>query len=387
MKKIELVEDTIDREDIDKLILWLSTYPKLTKGALTLEFESKWSNWIGSKHSVFVNSGSSANLLMIYALKLLGKLKNDKICVPSLSWVTDLSPVIQLGLEPILIDCNLENLSVDLNHLESIFKTETPSVLILVSVLGLSPEMSKIVSLCDKYGVILLEDNCESQGTKFENIKLGNFGLMSSFSTFFGHTMSTIEGGVITTNDDDVYNILVQLRSHGWDRDLSVDSQNKLRKEWNVDEFTCLYTFYQPGFNLRNTDLQAFLGINQLKKVDGMIENRYQNFLYYREKLNNKIWFPQIPNQTYTSSFAIPVLCKNSEERNSLIEDLKTNLISCRPLISGSMGIQPFYVSKYGINRLPNCDKIDRCGLYVPNHDKLDRNQIDRVCEILLKYD
>lgn len=385
MKKIELAQDTLDKNDIDELVLWLKTYPKLTKGPLTIEFESKWSEWIGCKYSVFVNSGSSANLLMIYALKLLNKIKNNKICIPSLSWVTDLSPVIQLGLHPILVDCNLKNLSVDLNHLESIFKKEKPSVLLLVSVLGLCPEIDKILILCEKYNVTLIEDNCESQGTKFKETKLGNFGLMSSFSTFFGHTMSTIEGGVITTNDEEVYNLLLQLRSHGWDRDLPPTNQKKLREKWNVDEFSSLYTFYEPGFNLRNTDLQAFLGINQLKKVDKMIENRYKNFLYYKDKLKNKIWFPEVPEDTYTSSFAIPIITENIEQRKKLIEILIENKISCRPLISGSMGTQPFYVSIFGLNKLPNCDIVDRRGLYVPNHDKLSKKDIDKICNIILK--
>jgi CDP-6-deoxy-D-xylo-4-hexulose-3-dehydrase len=199
MKQIDLIQDTIDNQDIDNLIEWLKTYPRLTKGSKTIEFENKWSKWLGSKYSVFVNSGSSANLLMLYALKVLNKMKNNKVCVPSLCWATDLAPVLQFDMKPLLIDCNLDNLSVDLNHLEEVFKTEQPSVLLLVSVLGLSPDMESIVELCEKYDVILLEDNCESQGTKFKGTKLGNFGLMSSFSTYFGHTMSTIEGGVISS--------------------------------------------------------------------------------------------------------------------------------------------------------------------------------------------
>lgn len=384
MKKIELVENTIDNKDIDKLIVWLKTYPQLTKGPKTKEFESEWSSWIGSKFSVFVNSGSSANLLMIYTLKLLRRLKNNKICIPSLCWATDLSPVIQLELNPILVDCNMDNLSVDLNHLEDVFKKESPSVLLLVSVLGLSPDMDSVVELCKKYDVILLEDNCESQGTKYKGKKLGNFGLMSSFSTYFGHTMSTIEGGMITTNDEEIYETLIQLRSHGWDRDLSSKKQNDLRTKWNVDDFSALYTFYLPGFNLRSTDLQSFLGINQLKKVDKMIENRYQNFLRYKSNLEGKIWFPKVHHDTYTSSFAIPVISKTEDEKKFLIKKLTENKISCRPLISGSMGTQPFYTNLYGFNILQNCNKIDKLGIYVPNHDKMNHDDVDRVCDILL---
>jgi CDP-6-deoxy-D-xylo-4-hexulose-3-dehydrase len=386
MKKIDLIQDTIDNQDIDNLIEWLKTYPRLTKGSKTIEFENKWAQWLGTKYSVFVNSGSSANLLMLYTLKILNKMKNNKVCVPSLCWVTDLSPVLQFNLEPLLIDCNLDNLSVDLNHLEQVFQTETPSVLILVSVLGLSPDMESIVNLCEKYDVILLEDNCESQGTKFKQKKLGNFGLMSSFSTYFGHTMSTIEGGIISTNDDEVYNTLLQLRSHGWDRDLSTEAQKELREKWGVNDFSALYTFYVPGFNLRSTDLQAQIGIKQLDKVDGMINNRYINFLYYKSKLDGKIWFPTTIDDSYTSNFAIPVITKTSEDKKRLIKELTDNNISCRPLISGSMGSQPFYKKLYGETLLPNCTIVDERGIYVPNHDKMTKDDIDRICEILLKY-
>jgi CDP-6-deoxy-D-xylo-4-hexulose-3-dehydrase len=386
MKRIDLIQDTIDNQDIDNLIEWLKSYPRLTKGSKTIEFENKWSQWLGTKYSVFVNSGSSANLLMLYALKILNKMKNNKVCVPTLCWATDLAPVLQFDMEPLLIDCNLDNLSVDLTHLEEVFKTEQPSVLLLVSVLGLSPDMDSIVELCKKYDVILLEDNCESQGTKFKGTKLGNFGLMSSFSTYFGHTMSTIEGGVISTNDEEIYNTLLQLRSHGWDRDLSPEKQQELRKEWGVNDFSSLYTFYVPGFNLRSTDLQAQIGIKQLDKVDGMINNRYENFLYYKSKLEGQTWFPKTFDDSYTSNFAIPFITKTIEDKQKLIKELDENNIVCRPLISGSMGTQPFYKKLYGENKLPNCSIIDDKGIYVPNHDKMTKEDIDRVCDILIKY-
>ena len=385
MNKTELVQDTIDTKDIDLLISWLKTYPKLTKGQKTIEFEERFSNWLGCKYSVFVNSGSSANLLMLYSLIISGKLKNNKVCVPSLCWATDLAPVMQLNLDPILIDCNLDNLSVDLTHLEYIFINEKPSTLLLVSVLGLSPDMNKIVELCEKYDVILLEDNCESQGTKYNEIKLGNFGIMSSFSTYFGHTMSTIEGGIITTNDEECYHTLLQLRSHGWDRDLPKTKQDELRKKYNVSDFSALYTFYIPGLNLRPTDLQAVIGLNQLDKVDTMIESRYLNFLKYKNLLENNTWFPKVLDNTYTSSFAIPHISKDSESKNRLVRKLTENNIACRPLISGSMGTQPFYVEKYGELKLPNCSIVDERGIYFPNHDKLTEEEINKISNLILE--
>jgi CDP-6-deoxy-D-xylo-4-hexulose-3-dehydrase len=382
---IRLVQDTIDNKDIDQLIEWLKTYPRLTKGQLTIQFEEEFAKWIGSKYSVFVNSGSSANLLMIYSLIVSNKLKNNKIVVPSLAWATDLAPVMQFGLQPLLVDCNLENLSVDLKHLEEIFINEQPSALILVSVLGLSPDMDQIVKLCNKHNVILIEDNCESQGTEYKGTRLGNFGLMSSFSTFFGHTMSTIEGGLITTNDKETYDLLIQLRSHGWDRDLDKDRQSQLRQQWGVDDFSALYTFYVPGFNLRSTDLQAFIGLGQLDKVDGSIQKRNRNFNKFKEILNGKVWFPKQLDDTFTASFCIPVIMDTVEKKNKLIQKLIKNNIECRPLISGSMGIQPFYKQKYGENKLPNCSIVDDRGIYIPNHPLLTESEIELMCNLIIE--
>ena len=180
---IKLVSDTIDRDDIDSLIKWLSQdeIPRLTKGDLTLELESKWSKKIGTKYSVYVNSGSSAILLSLAALLESGRIKNKKIIVPGLSWATDVSTPILLGMEPIMCDCNLKDLSCDLNHLESLFKEHNPSSMILVSTLGLVPEMDKIMDLCKEYDVLLFEDVCESMGSKFDEKYLGSFGFASLF--------------------------------------------------------------------------------------------------------------------------------------------------------------------------------------------------------------
>ena len=182
---------------------------------------------------------------MLHALLEAGKIEpSSKVVVPALAWATDLSPVMQLGLQPILCDINLKDLSVDLEHLEEIFQEQAPAALILVSVLGLSPDMKKIESLCERYNVLLLEDVCESMGTEFEKKRLGSFGVMSSFSTYFGHHISTIEGGFVNTDDDELYEMLLAVRSHGWDRDLSPKTKKTLQKQWAVSEFDSMYTFY-----------------------------------------------------------------------------------------------------------------------------------------------
>ena len=379
---ITLVKDTIDNNDIDRLIEWLKTYPRLTKGPVTLELEEKYSNWLGRKYSVFCNSGSSANLLMLSALQQGKYLKNNKIVVPSVAWATDLAPVMQLGLKPLLCDSNKRDLSADLTHLENIFKDESPSALMFVSVLGLVPEMDKVVSLCEEYDVILLEDTCESMGSKYRDKKLGTFGRMSSFSTFFGHHISTIEGGFISTDDKDLYDILVAIRAHGWDRDLDTEKQIELQQDWDVSTFNSLYTFYYQGFNVRATDLQAYIGLRQIDKLDGWGVRREYNYLTYQELVENDYWKPNTELNDFTSNFAYPVIHPN---RDKIVEQLQRGGVEVRPMICGSMGTQQFYVKEYGRLELPKVTEIDRYGFYVPNNPHITDGEIVHISNIINK--
>ena len=375
---ITLVKDTIGNEDIDRLIEWLKTYPRLTKGPITLDFEKKYSEWLGRKYSVFCNSGSSANLLMLSALQQGGYLTNDKVVVPSVAWATDLSPVIQLGLKPILCDSNMEDLSVDLEHLEKIFQEESPSVLMFVSVLGLVPNMDKLVNLCDEYNVILLEDTCESMGCEYKGQKLGTFGKMASFSTFFGHHISTIEGGLISTDDFELYELLLSIRSHGWDRDLSSETQSQLQQDWNVSKFDAMYTFYYSGFNMRSTDLQAYIGLAQIDKLDDWGKKREHNYNLYYNLIKNDYWKPKSYHNSLTSNFAYPII---SPHRDRIVKELQKNEVEVRPMICGSMGTQPFYVRL----KLPKVSIIDEYGFYVPNHPSLVEDEIKFICDIINK--
>ena len=377
---ITLVKDTIDNDDIDRLIDWLKTYPRLTKGSVTLELERKYADWLGTEYSVFCNSGSSANLLMLSAI--IEKYKSKKVVVPSVAWATDLAPVMQLGLKPLLCDCNMDDLSVDLKHLEEIFKTESPDALLLVSVLGLVPDMGKITRLCKKYDVILLEDTCESMGSEYKDKKLGTFGLMSSFSTFFGHHISRIEGGFVCTDDEELYELLVSLRSHGWARESSVETQFKLQQEWDVTDFDSLYTFYYPGYNVRSTDLQAYIGLTQVDKLNDWGNKRESNFDMYQQLIRNDYWKPKYDLNNFTSNFAYPVI---HPRRRSIVKKLQENNIETRPMVCGSMGTQPFYVKKYGRLELPNVTEVDKYGFYVPNHPKLTIDEIAVIVHAINK--
>jgi CDP-6-deoxy-D-xylo-4-hexulose-3-dehydrase len=381
-KNIQLVSDTINRADINSLIDWLNQdpIPRLTKGDLTIELEKKWADKLGSKYSVFVNSGSSSILLTLAALKHTNRLKNNKIVVPALSWATDLSSPILLGFDPILCDCNLTDLSCDLVHLESLFIQESPAAVILVSVLGLVPQMDKILELCKKYDVVLLEDVCESMGSKFNDIYLGTFGIASFFSMYFGHHLSTIEGGFINTNDDELYYALLMMRSHGWARDLPTQQQENYKEKYNLNQFENLYNFYLPGMNLRSTDLQAFIGIKAIDKLDTFSSARNSNFNYYINNITGNELNIQISPTNFISNFAMPIVSKNKE---SIVNNLIENNIECRPLIAGNLANKPFWYEHFDKPKLQNCELVDKYGFYIPNHQSLTNIELDRVIKII----
>ena len=379
---IKLVNDTVDKADIDQLILWLQGKPRLTKGPVTLEFEQKWSEWLGVKYSVFVNSGSSANLAATYALLLAGNLRNKKVIVPAVSWVTTVSPVIQLGMTPILCDCNTENLGLDLDHLKRIIKEEDPASLILVHVLGFSNDMKEIMELCRENDIKVIEDTCEALGSSYDGSKLGGIGDLGTFSLYFGHHISTIEGGLISTNNEELYNTLLMIRSHGWDRDLPEHKRESLRNKYNVSEFNALYTFYHPAFNLRSTDLQAFLGLEQLKKVDDIVRRRNENYITY-DKLIQNVWKIKAQENSFVSNFNYPIIT-SPDKIKDLINNLSLNFIETRPLICGSINQQPFWYERYGkSDEFKNADYLHKNGLYLPNNHELKTEDIEFISKVV----
>ena len=383
MERIPLVKDTIDKNDINELIDWLKTEPQLTKGPLVVEFEKQWSKWLGRKHSIYVNSGSSANLAAVYSLILSNKMKNKKIIVPAVSWVTTVTPAMHLGLEPIMCECDKNNLGLDITHLKQLIHVHKPSAIILVHVLGIPNHMDEIIELCKKHDILLIEDSCEAIGSKYNGKNIGTFGELSTFSFYFGHHMSTIEGGMISTDDEDLYHILLSIRSHGWDRDLPEFKQKELREKYNITDFRALYTFYYPGFNLRATDLQAFIGLSQLGKIDEIIEKRNKNFKLYQDGLKEQTWKVKEPDNSFVSNFAYPIITTNIKY---LVEKLKENNIDCRPLICGSIQEHPFWYEKYSKSSLPIAENVHLYGLYVPNNHQITEEEINRIITIVNKY-
>ena len=380
MDRIKLVKDTIDTNDINLLIEWLKTNPILTKNKLTIEFEEKFSKYQDRKYSVYLNSGSSANLAMIYTLLLSDKLKNKNIIVPAVSWTTTVTPIIQFGLNPILCECDKETLGLNIDDLKLLVEQYKPSVIMLVHVLGFPNKMKEIQEICEQNDIILLEDSCESIGSTYNGIKTGSFGLMSSFSFYFGHHMSTIEGGMVCTDDYNLYSILKSIRAHGWDRDLDEPFKSKLKEGFENDDFKDLYTFYYPGFNLRATDLQAFIGIQQMDKIEKNVILRQLNYNLYQGLIQNNYWKIKDFDNTYISNFAYPIIHPNVKK---ISRELDKGGVDCRPLVCGSIGSQPYWIKLYGKQSFEFADQVDKFGLYVPNNPDLSVSDIIYICKII----
>jgi CDP-6-deoxy-D-xylo-4-hexulose-3-dehydrase len=239
--------------------------------------------------------------------------------------------------------------------------------------------MKLVVDLCNKYNVILLEDVCESMGSKYNQQYLGSFGFASVFSTYFGHHISTIEGGFINTNDEEFYNALLMIRSHGWDRDLNNEKKTELRERYNISNFDSLYTFYVPGLNLRSTDLQAFIGLRAIDKLDEYSRIRNENFNTYFSKIKNNDLKLKVNERDYISNFAYPVVTK---DRDLIVQTFQENNIEVRPLIAGNIANKPFWYNKYGHHEFQNANIIDKYGFYVPNHQSLTYKNIELISNI-----
>ena len=377
--RIPLVRDTVSESDISNLIKWLQTNPRLTKGENTIEFEREWSRWNGNKHSIFVSSGSAANLAAYYAMIVSGRMKNKKVIVPAVSWSTTVAPAIQLGLEPILCDCNMKNLGLDIDHLNELVKLHDPALIVTVNVLGFSNDYDKILEICRSKNILLIEDSCESIGTRYMGRNVGNFGDISTFSFYYGHHMSTIEGGMVCTNDQELDQIVKSIRCHGWDRDLDEYKQKELRTSHNIDEFRALYTFYYPGFNMRCTDLQAFLGIEQMKKIDHIVSSRQRNFDMYVDIVSPS-WGLDVSDHDVVSNFTFPVIARNVSNTVNLLKEAG---VESRPLICGSISRQPFWYMRYGHASFKNADIIHDFGLYVPNNPDMTEDEVKEVASII----
>lgn len=388
---IKLTWDTIDDQDIDDLCIWLKGNPQLTKGPETLLFEQEWAKYFDRKYAVFVNSGSSANFLMYAVAKEWGKQRgcnwNNRAYVQGIGWATTLAPAMQLGYDVTLLDVTKDRWSLDDWELDNKPK---PDVLTVVHTLGVPGHMegtkenphSGLVSNMED-DVLLLEDCCSSYGSEIRGRKVGTYGDMSSFSLFFGHVSSSIEGGVVCTDREDFYELLLMLRSHGWAKDLSSERSDELADTWEREGLDRMFTFYHAGYNLRSTDLQAFLGRQQLKKLDKNIKARDKNHRHYARRLKDIVQIQKFDKKDTICSISFGMNLHTKEERQRIANALITGGVEIRPIAGGSLGRQPFWKRHNGgPTELPVADSLDAT-LLIPNHPGLTTGDIDFICDII----
>ena len=381
MKIYKLAEDTIDNKDYESMINFLKERKYLNQSIYTKRFEKKFSNFLDMNYSILVNSGSSANLLIAQVLLEGNFLKNKIVVLPAVSWATTVSPFLQLGYKILLCDCDKNDLGLSFEHLEKICKKYNPGLVVVVNVLGHSNNFQKINALKKKYNFKLIEDNCESLGSFKGEKKLGSYGLASSHSFYFGHHISTIEGGMVSTNDRNFYNLSLAIRSHGWARDVEKSFKLNLEKKNKVNSFKSLFTFYYSGFNIRSTDFNANIGLGQMDKIKEIGKIRYKNYQIYKSNLSN--FWSQKSDLDLISNFGYATFVKN---RLDVFKYLSKKNIQIRPLICGNMGQQPFLKNKSDtLGQLPNAKFVDKYGIYLPNHAKLKIEDIKFICKHFLK--
>ena len=361
-----------------KLSNYILKNKRLSMDKLCTKFEQKFAKFHKAKYAVFFNSGSSSNLAILQTLLNLKKIKvGDSVAFSSLTWATNVMPIIQLGFKPIPIDINIENLNIEEDLVKNL---KNCKVLFITNALGFCSDLEKLKKICKKKKIILIEDNAEALGTINTNHKLtGSYGEMSSFSFFVAHHMSTIEGGMVITDDFKNYEMLKMVRSNGWDRQLSDKTQKKLQKKYKTDAFYSKYTFYNLAYNLRPTEINAFVGIEQLKKLKKNLLLRNKIFFQiYNSYLNNKnlikFSFKKIK---FFSPFSFPVICKSNSYKNKLLKKFLKYKVECRPMIAGNITKQPFFKNMYKSKNLPNCEFVHKNGFYFGIHPEMNNGQIN----------
>ncbi len=387
---IYLVKSTFYKESKTKkkLLEFIKKTKYLSFGKECEKFEKSFAEYQGRRHCVFVNSGSSANLALIQAVLNLGRLKKgDNVGFSSLTWSTNVMPLIQLGLNAIPIDVELDTLNVSGKKILESFKAHPLKALLLTNLLGLCDDVDNIKRICREREIVLLEDTCESLGTVYKGIKLGNFGYAATFSFYVGHHLSTIEGGAVCTDDDDLANMLRIVRAHGWDRNLNFAGQNKMRTKFKISSpFYSRYTFYDLGFNLRPTEVAGCIGNIQLRYINEIIKKRNKNFLTFAREIYSmgNLYYPIRYNHIkFISNFAVPVICRTQRIRDDLVKRCKGK-IEIRPIVGGDVTSQPFsskYMKSFS-GRNPNARLVHEQGLYFPNNPELTKEEIQTIINV-----
>ncbi len=390
---IPLMKNSFLGEQATKAALadFIASSTRLSMGEQCFTFEKAFAAKEARKHAVLFNSGASANLALLQALKNLGLLKdNDEVGFSALTWATNVMPIIQLNMRAIPIDCSSTTLNMMSSQLATRLATNDLKAVFITNALGLVGDLAQIRELCRSKNIILLEDNCEALGTELAEGRAGSFGLASTFSFFVGHHMSTIEGGMVCTDDEALASMLKIVRSNGWDRNLSAIEQADLRKQHGISsEFLAKYTFYELGFNLRPTEITGFLGSEQLKYLDETIVVREKNYLAISKQLalNDDFLTLDHSHITKLSAFALPFVCRSAELRDKYLSQFSGAGIEIRPMIAGNIQKQPFYL-KYSASNfdLPETDILHNQSFYCGNYADLTEADLEVIKSCLIKF-
>jgi CDP-4-dehydro-6-deoxyglucose reductase, E1 len=371
-----LMQTAITDADKKAMIDFIQSSDRYTCGNMVKQFEDAWSEWLGCKYSLYVTSGSTANLLLMAAVKELYDIPNgSKVLVPACTWVTNVAPVFQVGLEPVFCDVDLERYSFDINSLPN----EDIKIVFVTHLLGLNAPLEK---LKERYpNAIFLEDICESHGVKGpDGKKRGSSGTGSTFSFYYGHHMTTIEGGIISTDNELLYELMKIKRSHGMARLLSPKYyEEAINKHPKIDPS---FLFLTDGYNFRNTELNAVLGIEQLKRLDENIETRRDNFRCFMEHLDPELFY--IPfDDPGNSSFAFPFICKKPEDMPKLKAIFAELGVEYRPIVSGNLLLHPFLEKWKDSVDVPNANLLNDNGVYIGNNHFVTKDMMVKVFETI----
>jgi len=378
-----LINDNISQTDREVLADFCLNGERFTNGPKVKEFENIWSEWLGVKHSVMVNSGASANYISIAMVKeLLGE---GEIIVPPLGWVSDISSVAQLGMTPVFVDISFNNLAITAENIKRAITPKTKAI-VLIHCLGFNGINDEIIKIAKDNNLILIEDCCESHGAMFGDKKIGSIGDISLFSFYFGHHITTIEGGMVCVNNPKLYDLAKLFRSHGMTREASPELQKYYQD--HHPELNPLFTFAVAGFNMRSTELNAVLGIEQMKRIDYNINRRVGNLKIWLDNLDSSKFMTNFTTQG-NSSFALPLILQwsNANKLKDVCKILEEEKVEYRlgTAGGGNQALQP-YLKKFNYqisDNLPVVDYIHSNSLYIGNHTELINEQIINLCNKL----
>lgn len=387
MNNYPLAMSSWDQKEIEAINKVIAS-DMYSMGPYVKQFEDDFANYVGSSFSVMVNSGSSANLIAVASLfykKDSPLKKGDVVIVPAVSWSTTYYPLSQYGLKLRFVDIDKETLNYDLEQLEKAICPNT-RLITVVNLLGNPNDFSRIEGITKNKDIYIYEDNCESLGASFSGKQAGTFGNVGTYSTFFSHHMSTMEGGLITTDDEELYHILLSLRSHGWTRHLP--KENKVTGVKSDNNFEESFKFVLPGYNLRPVEMSGAIGIEQLKKLPNFIEVRRKNAEYFLEKIKEIEWITPQKEIGNSSWFGLSLLLDQEVNRDDLVDFLQSRNIETRPIVAGNFAKNEVikYIDHEIFGSLDNANLIDTQGLFLGNHHVDFQDRIDYLIDSLKEF-